>query len=287
MEVKLADERCFCPGVKRAVDLAYEEVEKKGEGENIYTLGQIVHNNPVVDDLAREGIEPIDGLHEIERGKVIIRAHGELPETRREIERSDDLSIAADGTCPFVQKALDYARQMDEEGYNVLILGEEGHPEVEAQKSYGNGTVIGDENDIYKLEDMEGPFGMTFQTTLSKGGINKTIPKIIYETDDLRIRNTRCDATEKRQEAAKELTREVDGMVVVGGHHSSNTTRLAEICSEEVPTCHIETVEELRKEMDKNWFRDNKIETVGLTGGASTPEEYLGKMYKMLDYYQL
>lgn len=287
MEVKLPEEYGFCFGVQRAIDLVEENIE---QGNEAHTLGPIVHNDQVVENFAEKGIVPIDDLSEAKKDNIILRAHGISPQKRKEIENHERLNLI-DGTCPLVGNVQDRAKELDGEGYDVVIIGEKGHPEVEGLKSHGNAVaVLENKDDVKQLYESSRNqrelkyVGAVLQTTQSEDRVNNVLSELAHRPEELRIYNTRCLATQRRQEAAIDLAEEVDGMVVAGGYHSSNTTRLAEVSSEYAPTIHIETVEDLNEE--KNWFKENEIESVGLTAGASTPDEIIKDIRKELENYK-
>ncbi|GAB6182196.1 bifunctional 4-hydroxy-3-methylbut-2-enyl diphosphate reductase/30S ribosomal protein S1 [Desulfotomaculum defluvii] len=273
MQIKLAKKAGFCYGVKRAIDLALSKVkEEKG---NIYTLGPLIHNPQVVQDLAKQGVQEITALDQIEEGTVIIRSHGVGPETLK-IAQKKGLEVL-DATCPFVARAQKQAQEMADQGLPVYILGDPGHPEVQGILGWteGKGIVIESPDEISRIEHPK--VGIVAQTTQPLKNYQALLESLQQKGVEIDARNTICHATGERQRAAMELAREVDVMVVVGGKNSANTKKLARLCQETgTPTYHVESAEELREE----WFRGHEL--FGLTAGASTPDAIIEEVKKRM-----
>ena len=257
-KVVLAKNSGFCFGVKRAIELALKTKEK------IYTLGPLIHNPQVIAQLEQVGIVAIDSIDDIESGKIIIRAHG-IP--RSVINRAEKKKLSViDATCPFVQNVQQIAESLSRDGYQVVIIGEANHPEVIGiADRVKNPIIIEDVSEVSGLGQFK-KIGVVAQTTQSVENYKKTIQELKKHSKKLKVFNTICNATKKNQDAAKNLAKNVNLMIVVGGYNSGNTRRLAKLCSEFVETKHIEIADELKKE----WFK--KREIIGVTGGASTPD---------------
>lgn len=272
----MAKKAGFCYGVKRAIDLALTKAKEKGNEGNIYTLGPLIHNPQVVQNLAQQGIQETTDLDQIEKGTVIIRSHGVGPTV---LKNAQEKGLAVlDATCPFVAKAQKYAQEMAEQGLPVYILGDPGHPEVQGilEWTQGKGVVIENPDEISRVEHPK--VGIVAQTTQPLKNFQKLVEKLQQQGMVVDARNTICHATGERQRAAVELAREVDVMVVVGGKNSANTKKLARLCQETgTPTYHVETPEELRKE----WFKGH--DTFGLTAGASTPDAIIEEVKKRMN----
>jgi 4-hydroxy-3-methylbut-2-enyl diphosphate reductase len=273
LKIIVASEAGYCYGVERALKMVKKALE---DGKvPIYTLGPLIHNPQVVSDLSKKGVTPVSSLDEVEKGYVVIRSHGVPPEVL-EKARLKGIKII-DATCPFVKKAQEKASLLSSEGYLVVIIGEKRHPEVIGLLGYagGNSLVLENPEDIpFEILKRE-KIGVVVQTTQSEERLFDIINKLIPFSGELRVFNTICNATQKRQEAARKLAREVDVMIIVGGKNSANTTRLYQISRRINPrSFHIETAEEIRKE----WF--DKSKTVGLTAGASTPRYLLNEVEK-------
>ncbi|MGI6552770.1 MAG: bifunctional 4-hydroxy-3-methylbut-2-enyl diphosphate reductase/30S ribosomal protein S1 [Clostridia bacterium] len=264
MQIIVAKSAGFCFGVKRAIEIASKfDVNKNGK---VFTLGPLIHNHQVVDRLAAKGIQPVEDLEEIKEGKVIVRSHGVGPKTLDYLKERGIETV--DATCPFVKKAQRIAWKLQNEGFQVVILGDLEHPEVQGIMEWAGGKSIV----VKDLEEAaELPFypqiGLLAQTTQQVETLEKVASIIEKKCSKLAVFNTVCSATKVRQEEAFQLSREVDLMLVVGGRHSANTNKLASICRRAgTPVYHIEDAGEL----DPLWF--NNAFRVGVTAGASTPD---------------
>lgn len=267
MQVKLARKHGFCFGVEDAIELAEHTVQEYGPG-NVVALGPIIHNPQVVEKLEREGLNQAGDLEKVTSDKaVLIRSHGAGPETyERAVERGLKL---VDATCLLVKRAQNMVRQLHEEGYQVVMIGDKEHPEVKGVIGYApNVIVVDSEEELDETLPKRGKLGIVAQTTHAPEHVAEMIGAIARRPfRELKVVNTLCLEVVRRQEAALELCREVDVMFVLGGYHSANTRELARLCTEEgVPTYHLETWEQFRPEM----IRGHCV--AGVTAGASTPE---------------
>ncbi len=268
-KVVLAKNSGFCFGVKRAIDLALKTKEK------VYTLGPLIHNPQVIAQLEQEGIVAIDSIDDIEKGKIIIRAHGIPGSVIKRAEEKELLVI--DATCPFVQNVQQIAESLSTDGYQVVIIGEANHPEVIGiADRVKNPIIIEDVSEVSEIGQFE-KIGVVAQTTQSVENYKKAIHELKKHSKKLKVFNTICNATKKNQDAAKNLAKNVDLMIVVGGYNSGNTRRLAKLCSDIVETKHIEIADELKRK----WFE--KIEIIGVTGGASTPDWIIHEVIKRIE----
>src|SRR5690554_1936288 len=265
-EVIRAKNSGFCFGVERAVNESFGFIKSEGR---IVTLGPLIHNTDVTDRLAEKGIHEIsvEGIPMLsEQDTVIIRTHGVSMEVYDELKARKVEII--DLTCPFVINIQKKVRKYHEEGYKIVILGDENHPEVIGINGYcANSAYITKTGDLDI--QLKGRVCVVAQTTEKQANWIKLINNIAGTAKEFIAFNTICKATEDRQLSAEELSREVDAMIVIGGKSSSNTTKLYEICKKNCDlTFHIENAEELDniKEKIKNAVR------VGITAGASTPE---------------
>ena len=264
MELILAKQAGFCFGVKRATHLAFEAADRGGE---TYTLGPIIHSPQVVKRLEEMGVKPLADLNEVESGTIIIRSHGvAADELQAAISRQLDI---VDATCPFVKKAQEHVQNLSKAGYDVVVVGDADHPEVQGIVSYATGRVyvVGSGAEAAELPRMA-KIGVVAQTTQSFENLQEVVATCLAKAGEIRVYHTICDATAVRQEEAKALAGHADCMIVIGGFNSANTKRLAEVCSELLPqrTYHIETA----CQIDPAWFRG--VEKVGITAGASTPK---------------
>jgi len=263
MEIILAKQAGFCFGVKRATQMAFEAADK---GEDTFTLGPIIHSPQVVQRLEEMGVKVLEDLADLENGTIIIRSHGVASEELDEAVRKE-LEIV-DATCPFVKKAQEHVKSLSQSGYDVVVVGDADHPEVQGIVSYAKGKVyvVGSGEEAARLPRM-GKIGVVAQTTQSFENLKNVVHECLTKGGEIRVFHTICDATAVRQEEAKALARRVDCMIVIGGYNSANTRRLAEVCTELQPkTYHIETAQQL----DPVWFEG--VGRVGITAGASTPK---------------
>ena len=285
MNIILAKSAGFCFGVKRAVDTVYQEIET---GEKIYTLGPIIHNEEVVSDLEAKGVVVVNSVDELKnqpQGTVIIRAHG--------VEMGDCESIrelgykVIDATCPFVLKIHRLVERYSKEGYRIVIVGNEDHPEVKGIKSWSadpKTAVIASKEDAERyVKDSitaNGVFDgekvcIVSQTTFNYNKFQELVEILKKTGYDIIVLNTICNATEERQTEAAEISARVEAMIVVGGRNSSNTQKLFEICKKECKnTYYIQTV----KDVDLTFFES--IDKVGITAGASTPNKIIEEVQK-------
>lgn len=268
MGIKLARTAGFCMGVKRAVDIVLDVAQRKGE-ETVYTYGPLIHNPQTVALLKRRGIIPVDSLDKIgedARGSlIIIRAHGVSPAVRR-IIRQKGLRIV-DATCPKVGHVQSIIKKHAGQGYHVLIVGDEAHPEVNGLLGYaaGRGIVVSHAEAVDDLPEME-KVCVVAQTTQDMDAFEEITGLIKARFPNAVVFDTICDSTEMRQREVKELAGHMDAMIVVGGHNSANTQRLAALArSQGVQVFHIETAEELEGP------DIGKFENIGISAGASTP----------------
>lgn len=272
MNVLVASKLGFCFGVEHAIELAERLL---AQGKRVYCLGDLIHNRQVVDRLAAEGLQVVDKLEQIPQadsscGKdgltVLIRSHGCAPELIEAVEaRGLDL---ADATCILVKRAQKLVRQLYNQGYHVVVVGDPEHPETVGVVSYApEVTVVENEADLQKLPPT-GRLAVISQTTNSARDFNR-IANIIARRgyEEVKIVNTICHETAHRQDAAVELCRQVDVMFVLGGRHSANTQELANICRR----CGVETYHlQDWNEFDPAYVRN--CSAAGVTAGASTPD---------------
>jgi len=262
MEILIAKGAGFCFGVKRAIDIAFAMADKKQEG--IYTFGPIIHNPQVVETLKGKGIVPTDDIYRDDIKALIIRTHG-IPLDLMEKASKAGYRIV-DATCPFVTKAQHYAKLLNDDGYQVIILGDRDHPEVRGLMSYaGDDAFVIDGKE--ELPELKSRVGIVVQTTQPVEGLKRLMGKVIERSREVKVYNTICNSTALRLKETEVMAGGVDVMVVVGGKNSANTTQLAKLCAARpVRTYHIETAVELRPE----WF--GGAGRVGIAAGASTPD---------------
>lgn len=285
MEILLAKSAGFCFGVQRAVDTAYEHADE----ENVYTYGQIIHNEEVVGDLTKHGVQVIDSddeLLEIKDSKVIIRSHGAEKRIYDILEAGGNTVI--DATCPFVKKIHNIVREEGQKGNTVVIIGDSSHPEVKGIVGWcvEPPVVIGSEEEaeafVRKYIDGEvktaDNISIVSQTTFNYRKFNYIVDIIRNKLYNVTAYKTICNATSVRQREAQEIASKVDAMIVIGGRNSSNTQKLYEISKKECEnTYYIQTLVDL----DLTTFES--VSRVGITAGASTPNKIIKEVHGRMD----
>ena len=276
MQVKVAKSAGFCFGVQRAVDTVYEQVEKGIRP--IYTYGPIIHNEVVVQDLEEKGVRVLDSKEELEaltEGTVIIRSHGVGREIYDLIQEKG--LICVDATCPFVLKIHNIVKQESANGKQIVIIGNEKHPEVEGIMGWSKTQVhvVDTAEKAQNLQlDPQREVCIVSQTTFNYNKFKELVEIISEKGYNIIIRNTICNATEERQTEAREIAKRVDAMIVVGGSSSSNTRKLYEICKNECKdTYYIQTLNDL------DMTSLGKADCIGITAGASTPNNIIQEVY--------
>jgi 4-hydroxy-3-methylbut-2-en-1-yl diphosphate reductase len=274
MEIILAKQAGFCFGVKRATQMAFEAADKGGE---TFTLGPIIHSPQVVQRLEEMGVKVLRNLVDMDKGTIIIRSHGV---TSAELEEAVQKQLeVVDATCPFVKKAQEHVSSLSSTGYDVVVVGDADHPEVQGIVSFAKGRVfvVGSGEEAARLPKMA-KIGIVAQTTQSFENLQNVVVECLAKAGEIRVFHTICDATAVRQEEAKALATRVDCMIVIGGYNSANTKRLAEVCTELQPrTYHIETAQQL----DPAWF--DGVDRVGVTAGASTPKWLIDEVIERVE----
>jgi len=261
MQIKIAKSLGFCFGVKRAIGIAQEN---KGS----VTIGPLIHNNAEINRLKRDyGVEVVDDLSLIKEGQdAVIRTHGIERDKKKYLENHGINLI--DATCPFVTKPQNIVENMSKEGYDVVIFGDSKHPEIKGVLSYGNErTFVVNTVDELKRIKLSQQIAIVSQTTRKPDDFAKLVEFLVMHYKEVRVFNTICNATFENQDAARDLAKEVDIMIVIGGKHSSNTKQLLNICLQECQDSYlVESVEDLNKE----WFNGKNV--CGISAGASTPD---------------
>ena len=275
-EIEKARALGFCFGVRRAIKI----IEKSaGNHRKIATLGPIVHNRMVVDRLSRMGVRAVSNLDQLEGESLAIASHGVSPELLAEIQNFDLKAI--DTTCPTVRSAQKAAKRLADGGFAIVIYGEATHPEVKGLLGWAGEKAIAilEAHRVSSLGPIK-KLGILTQTTQSGSNFAEFTSKVIELTfphvREVRVINTLCEETQKRQEAALELAGKSDLMIVVGGFNSANTQRLAEVCMPVAETHLIETADEIKPV----WPKGKKL--IGVTAGASTPDEAIEEVVTRL-----
>lgn len=267
LRIEVASHAGVCYGVERALKLAAHAAES-ARG-SVTTLGPLIHNPIVVRDLESAGVKGAQTVDEVESGTLIIRAHGVVPQVIDQA-RAKGLEVL-DATCPYVKKVHMAAEKLVREGYQLIVVGESGHPEVEGILGHAGDAahVVSTPRDLDGV-DLARKVGVVVQTTQTPANLTAIVSALALRTMDLRVVNTICSATQERQDSAAELASRADVMIIIGGKNSGNTRRLAEICMDRCPrTHHIEDSSEIQR----TWFEG--VALVGITAGASTPGAHI------------
>jgi len=280
MKVIVAEKCGFCHGVRNAISIAEKIlVYKEGRGNDVYSLGPIIHNKNMVERLAKSGLKTVNRMEEIRSGTVLIRSHGAAPEQIAKLKEKG-VNIV-DATCVLVKRVQHIAGELERDGYKVVIIGDENHPEVRAVVGCAeDAVVIADESDLHKLPE-NARLGIVCQTTQSREYFSRMLGAIARGSfSELKVINTLCQEAIKRQQSAVQLCKRVDIMFVLGSLESANTRKLAELCKKyNSETFHLQNWNEL----DKNILFGKKV--AGVTAGASTPEWIIAEFVKNLEAF--
>lgn len=267
----------FCTGVNRAYNLA---IKTARSGEPVYILGYLVHNQKVIDELRSKGVQTIKDLKELPKGAtgyLIISAHG-LPPAMYEKAAKTGLKLI-DTTCVWVKKPQSLAKQLVEEGYHLIIVGDKNHAEVAGIKGFSNdkAQVLENIKDVKKVGFHE-KMAVIAQTTQSSRNFDEVVNALASKTNELKAFNTICEATVKMQRAAVDVAKRSEIMLVIGDKKSANTRRLKELCEGTgAKTYQIESAADLNMDLLKGF------DIIGLTAGASTPAHVIEEVKKKLE----
>lgn len=273
MKISTPKQTGCCFGVNRAIKLTEETLLNK---RPVYIFGELVHNETITRKLSKKGLRVVRGIADVKGGVLIIRAHGISPEERG---KAEELKIEiVDATCPIVRQAQVAAQKLEEEGYQVVIVGDKNHAEIKGILGHLNkeALVVGSckEVDQKKLGKR---VGLIFQTTHSIELCRDVLTEVMKTAHEIKIINTICADIRKRQEDAVGLAQKADLMIVVGSHHSSNTIKLKKLCLKyNKNTIQIETAKDLTPRHVKG------IKSVGIIGGASTPDVLIEEVKRRL-----
>lgn len=278
MKIELASNYGFCFGVKRAIEIAQKH-------QNSATMGPLIHNEDEINRLKKDfNVGLYSKLSDVKPDDtVIIRTHGIPKNDLKELRKTTKKVINA--TCPFVTTPQNIVKNMSKEGYSILIFGDSEHPEVKGVKSYATDlddvyTVLSIE-DLNKIEFKNKKIACVAQTTKKKETYLEIINHLILKNKEVRVFNTICDATFENQDAAREISKKADIMIVIGGKSSSNTKQLQAICLENCPKSYLI---ENETELDISWFKNKKF--CGITAGASTPDWVIQKVINKIKNFK-
>lgn len=277
MKILVAETAGFCWGVRRALDQAVD-LAKKIDGP-VQTFGPLIHNAQVLEELTEQNIQAVGSLSEIRGGTVLVRAHGIRPEVFAQLRATG--ADVYDATCPLVRKVQKIIMKYGNDGYDIVIVGDDHHAEVVGLRGYASGRcfVVANEKEAENLPEF-GKVCVVSQTTQNDDTFARTVDVIKQKARVIRSTNTVCEPTRDHQRETIDLARRVDLMVVVGGRHSANTCRLADLAAQEGPrVLHIETEAELKT---SDFIGCN---VVGVTAGASTPEWMINRVVEKIEAF--
>ena len=261
MKIELAENYGFCFGVKRAIKIAEDN-------KNSSTYGPLIHNSKEIDRLEKDfNVGLTENYKTFKQGdKAIVRTHGIQ---KSELEALKDNSVdVVDATCPYVTKPQQICQEMSEAGYDIVIFGDEAHPEIKGVKSYAtNGAVVvTSPKDLEELK-LKDKVALVAQTTRKVEDYMEVANYLIPRHKEVRVFNTICNATFENQEAVRKISKKADIMIIIGGKNSSNTKQLFSISHDNCPdSYHIED----EKDLDYAWFKNKAF--CGISAGASTPD---------------
>jgi 4-hydroxy-3-methylbut-2-en-1-yl diphosphate reductase len=264
MKIIVAKHMGFCGGVRRAVDIAQKTAASAGG--SVATWGPLIHNPQVVRRLEEAGVQVAERDADLRGDAFVVSAYG-VEHTVLDAARARGMTIV-DATCPVVIRAHALAEKLAQEGYQVICVGDHGHPEmVTLKEMLGDRVTIVHTREEAARVKISGKLGVLSQTTQSQDNFRQIVGDLVLRVRELKVLNTLCPAITVRQEETDVMVEQVDALLVVGGHGSSNTTRLAEIGrARTLPTFHVETADEI----SPAWFEG--VGTVGVVSGASTPD---------------
>lgn len=276
LKIELASSYGFCFGVKRAIKIAEN-------AKDAVTIGPIIHNNDEINRLSLNfNVKTLEGIEEIkDEKKAIIRTHGITKGDLAELQKSDVKVI--DATCPFVTKPQQICEKMSKDGYDVVIFGDENHPEIKGVKSYavGNAFVVLEESELDGVK-LSQKVAVISQTTRKVEKFMQIVNYLMLRVKEVRVFNTICNATFENQDAVRELSKRADVMVIIGGKNSSNTKQLYLISKEFCPDSYLI---ENEAELNAAWFEGKNL--CGISAGASTPDWIIQNIvYKIENFTQ-
>ena len=278
MKVVVAGTAGFCRGVRDALDVTLEAIKGLQEGESICTFGPLIHNRQVLAMLEEKGIKAETDIHKCAGKKVVIRAHGIPPQERNELR-----SVGArllDATCKRVARVQAAIKRHARKGYHTVIVGDADHAEVIGLMGYteGRGVVINRPEQVDELPDDWENVLLVAQTTQNEEIFLEIQERFRRKYPQAMIKNTICGSTHERQNEVRQICSQVEAIVIVGGYHSGNTVRLAEVAREcAIPTYHVETEEELDPQVMSRYA------SVGISAGASTPNWMIRNVVRFLE----
>lgn len=267
MKITIAKQAGLCYGVKRALRIAKSTREKNKRP--VYTLGDLVHNPQVIQELKKQGIHSVDNINDLKSGIIITRSHGISPQLYQKLKQKK-LEVV-DATCPIVKKIQNLVKSLSQSEEEIIIVGDRNHPETKGLMGYSHqkGQVLENGSQANSLPHKK-KRAVLAQSTQDVLQFKKVVSALLDKTKELNVSNTICKATLTRQNSTLQLASQVDTLFIVGGKNSSNTNKLYKISKKVLPNTHfIERAEEMVPSMLKD------AQNIGISGGASTPPEAL------------
>tara|TARA_B100000131_G_C18102917_1_gene606706 strand:+ start:981 stop:1820 length:840 start_codon:yes stop_codon:yes gene_type:complete len=274
MKVIIAKDAGYCFGVRDAVNLAHDTAEKFGD---VYMLGDIVHNENVVDDLSKAGAKVVDSLAEIPKDKkILFRAHGTKPELWEKAQKAGRDII--DATCPLVHEIHDEVKKLSDEGRQIIVIGDHGHDEVVAiAAQVDKAIVVSNKSEAAKIRRFR-RIGVVSQSTQMIENVQEIVNVLMTRAYDLKFINTICFPTKRNHEQIKELATNCDIIIIIGSYTSANSKRLTKLSKTiNNNTYQVTCVDEI----DEKWFLN--CDKVGISAGASTPDYLISEVAKRIE----
>ena len=274
MKITIAKSSGYCFGVRDAVNLAYDTSQKY---DDVYMLGDIVHNENVVKDLSNAGAKVVDSISEVPKDKkILFRAHGTVPQLWE--NASDSGREVIDATCPLVHKIHKEVKELEEEGRKIVVIGDHGHDEVIAiAAQVKNASIISNKEEALKLRKHK-KIGIVSQSTQMIENVQEIINVLITRIYDIRFINTICFPTKRNHEQIKELASSCDVILIIGSFTSANSKRLTKMSK----TINERTFQvTCANEIEESWFLN--CEKVGISAGASTPDYLIEEVAKKIE----
>ncbi len=276
MKIIIANRSGFCSGVERAVGMLYDALS---EDKKVYMLGELIHNRRVIDEFKEMGVEVVSSIPKDKDAFLVTRSHGISPKIIEEV-KGQGLYLL-DTTCPFVKRVQELARFILKNGYELILVGDRGHAEIEAVLSRLSDLsmvkVISSPKELKDFKPSTKKIGIVSQTTQSLDFFSQVVGALSRHTQEMVVYNTICEETLARQKEVEELSEKADVVIIIGGRNSANTNRLYNIAKKRCPrTIFIED----KKELSKDLFRSN--DTILLVSGASTPYKFVEEVRDLL-----
>jgi (E)-4-hydroxy-3-methyl-but-2-enyl pyrophosphate reductase len=279
MKITISKFAGFCPGAKRAYDFTIDSAKNN---KNLHILGDLLHNNDIINKINSIGVKKVDSVKEVKNGKLIITAHGDK---KIIFDQAKEKNIEIiNTTCPKVIKIQQIVKKFHKDGLPIIIFGDKNHKEVRAINGWcdDKAIIINNQEDLDKLNSKKLENAIIVSQTTQRSSIFEKISTELSEKiKNVRVFDTICDATKNRQDEVKKIAKKNDGVIVIGGKNSANSKKLFEISSNLNPkTFFIENIKELNHKALEG------LKSIGITAGASTPDWVIQEIYLELKKYE-